>query len=200
MVSGPVPPACSADEEAELVRAVRSSGWLMEVLRAARTVDLPDWWIGGGVLRNLIWDGQHGGFDPRGVRDVDLTYYDAADLDPARDEAAEQALAAIAPHVRWDAKNQAAVHLWYPRVFGYAVPPLRSMAEAVATWPETATAVAVRLTDDDRIAVCAPLGLRDLLTGIWRRNPRRVSLAESRARLERQQVGRRWPKVRIVEP
>jgi uncharacterized protein len=77
---------------------------------------------------------------------------------------------------------------------------MTSMADAVATWPEGATAVAARLTSAGRIAVCAPLGLRDLLGGIWRRNPRRISLAQSRLRLERQQVARRWPKVRIVEP
>jgi uncharacterized protein len=42
--------------------------------------------------------------------------------------------------VPWEAKNQAAVHLWYERRFGQAVGPLTSIAEAVATWPETVSA------------------------------------------------------------
>jgi uncharacterized protein len=41
---------------------------------------------------------------------------------------------------------------------GGPVEPLMSIADAVATWPETATAVAVRLSHDGEVEVCAPLG------------------------------------------
>ena len=58
----------------------------------------------------------------------------------------------------WDVSNQA-VHLWYPRVFGIAVEPLASSAEAVATWPDTATCVALRLLDDGAFMTVAPFGL-----------------------------------------
>ncbi|MET7831258.1 nucleotidyltransferase family protein [Micromonospora sediminicola] len=63
--------------------------------------------------------------------------------------------------------------------------PLRTVADAVATWPEYATAVAVRLDAHDQITVCAPHGLDDLLDGVWRRNPARVSAEISRRRLSR---------------
>ncbi|HEX2774075.1 MAG TPA: nucleotidyltransferase family protein, partial [Micromonosporaceae bacterium] len=76
--------------------------------------------------------------------------------------------------------------------------PLTSIADAVATWPETATAVAVRLDDIDEVEVCAPLGLADLLDGVWRRNPRRVSLEQSQARLARHRPQERWPGVRLA--
>ncbi|WP_442934369.1 nucleotidyltransferase family protein [Micromonospora sp. CPCC 205546] len=39
----------------------------------------------------------------------------------------------------------------------------------------TTTAAAVRLDAHDQITVCAPHGLDDLLDGVWRRNPTRVS-------------------------
>jgi hypothetical protein len=32
---------------------------------------------------------------------------------------------------RWEATNQAAVHLWYEQTFGFAVPPLTSSADGV---------------------------------------------------------------------
>lgn len=70
----------------------------------------------------------------------------------------------------------------------------------MATWPETATAVAVRFGDDGEIVICAPLGLTDLLAGTWRRNPARVGLETSRKRLQRQQPALRWPDVRVVPP
>ena len=103
-----------------------------------------------------------------------------------------------APRTPWDAKNQAAVHLWYAHKFGYAVEPLRSSADRVATWPETATAVALRLTEGDGLIVCAPFGLIDLLGLVHRRNPRRVSVEEYERRLRSKRISERWPHVRVV--
>src|SRR5512132_2751181 len=134
----------------------------------------------------------------RAARDVDLAFFDPARLDRARDAEVEQALAARLPGVPWDAKNQAAVHTWYGRVFGGRVAPLRSAADGVATWPETATAVAVRLLPDDRLQVVAPCGLDDLFGLVCRRNPRRVSFAHYHRRLRDKRVTERWPKVEIV--
>ena len=89
---------------------VRSTPWLLEALRAARDVDPPDWLVGGGVLRDLVWDWLHGRPRPAPPRDVDLAFFDPARLDPARDAEVERALARRLPGVPWDAKNQAAVH------------------------------------------------------------------------------------------
>src|SRR6266540_1888458 len=118
----------------------------------------------------------------------------------------ERALVARLPGVKWDAKNQAAVHTWYPRRFGLKVEPLASAADGVSTWPETATAVAVRLErrpgdgePDGRLLVTAAHGLDDLLVGVWRRNPRRVTVAEYRRRLVAKRVSERWPKVVVVD-
>ena len=73
-----------------------------------------------------------------------------------------------------------------------------STADAVATWPETATAVALRLTHDDRLVVEAPCGLGDLLGMVHRRNPRRVSVEEYRRRLATKRIAERWPRATIV--
>ena len=183
----------------QLRAIVRASPWMMEVLRAARACAAPDWWVGGGVLRDLVWDGLHGDFDPARVKDVDLAYYDPCDLSHAREVELEGALAAQLTGVSWDAKNQAAVHLWYQRRFGVSLPRLGSAADGVATWPETATAVAVRLCADDAVEVLAPCGLADLLGGVCRRNPRWVTVEEYRRRLLRKRVAQRWPKV-VIEP
>jgi hypothetical protein len=60
----------------QLQAIVQASPWMMGVLRAARACAPPDWWVGGGVLRDLVWDGLHGDFDPARVKDVDLAFYD----------------------------------------------------------------------------------------------------------------------------
>ena len=175
MTLGTVAGGCggAADEPRRLERLteiIRSSSWFMEVLRAARDANPPDWLVGGGALRNLVWDRLHGQTRPTPPRDVDLAFFDPVRLDPQRDAEVERVLATRLPGVPWEAKNQAAVHRWYPRVFGFEVEPLASTEDGIATWPETATAVAVRLEPDDRLRVVAPCGLGDLLGLVCRRN------------------------------
>jgi hypothetical protein len=139
----------------ELETIIRGSEWFMAVLEAARDVKPPDWWIGAGALRDLVWDELHGGFEPGMVRDVDVAFFDATDLSSAAESALEHRLCERLPGVPWEAKNQAAVHTWYARRFGFEVEPLRSAAEGVSTWPETATAVGVRLLGNEEIELTA---------------------------------------------
>ncbi|MDQ3035379.1 MAG: nucleotidyltransferase family protein [Myxococcota bacterium] len=183
--------------EERLRAIVRESDALMSALRAARAVGLPDWYIGAGAVRDLVWDRLHDRA-PRAPRDVDVAFFDPSDLRRLRDHEAQEALARALPGVPWEATNQAAVHLWYEAVFGVSVPPLASCDEALATWPETVTCIGVRLRDDDAIEICAPLGLEDLFELVWRYNPVRASLDAFERRLARKDVAQRWPRARIV--
>jgi uncharacterized protein len=152
------------------------------------------WAIGAGAVRNLVWDALTGQGNP--PADVDLAYFDpGCDLD---ENALEDCLKACAPGVVWDAKNQALVHTWYHSVFGFPVEPLVSLEDAVATWPETCTCVAVQLSGDGSLQVIAPLGLEDLFGLVLRRNPRRVTEKLFRQRLRSKQIQQRWPGVRVV--
>jgi hypothetical protein len=100
----------------------------------------------------------------------------------------------------WDVKNQAAVHLWYRKVFGSNVAPFGSAVEAISTFPEIATCAGVRLLNDDDMLVIAPHGLDDLLDGICRHNPTRVSAAFYEQRLEAKGWRARWPMIHYVAP
>jgi len=170
----------------------------MRALRAARSVDAPDWLITAGAVRTAVWDALHGLAAPSRLADVDLNFFDPADLSPERDAAVEQELHLVAPEFPWEAKNQAAVHLWYPRRFGFAVEPFRSTAEAVATFPETATCVGVHLDAGDRLTVVAPHGLDDLLGLVLRHNPVRAPVAVYEERLASKRIAERWPRVTVV--
>jgi hypothetical protein len=149
-------------------------------------------------VRTAVWDRLHGYQAPTPVADIDLIFFDADDLSEQRERAVQARLSAELARVPWDVKNQAAVHLWYPKRFGLAVEPLSSSADAVATWPETATCVALRLGGDDQLEVCAPLGLDDLLGLVHRRNPRRVSVEEYERRLAAKRIAEHWPLATIV--
>jgi hypothetical protein len=192
----------------------------MRALHAARSVDAPDWLITAGAIRTAVWDHLHGfappaasppatpaasppaisppALPPASLADIDLAFFDPADLSPERDAAVEAALHAVAPDLPWEAKNQAAVHRWYPRRFGRAVEPFTCSADAVATFPETATCVALHLDAADRLTVVAPYGLDDLLGLVHRHNPRRVSAEFYEQRLADKRIAERWPRVTVL--
>jgi uncharacterized protein len=178
---------------------LRRAPLLMEALRAAREVDAPDWLINAGAIRDVVWDDLHGRPLTTPPRDVDLGFFDPDDLTPEHEAGVEAALRARAPDVPWEAKNQAAVHLWYPQRFGLEVPPFHSTDEAVATFPETASCVGVRLLPDNELLVVAPHGLDDLLGGVCRHNPARVSHEFYVRRLAEKGWRERWPRLRVIE-
>lgn len=127
-----------ADVDA-LVAHVRAEPWLLNALDAVAASKLPDAWIGAGILRDVVWGKRDHGFDPAEVHDVDVAFFDPDDMSRQRDDTAQRCLTSIAD-LPWEATNQAAVHIWYAEHFhAPAVPPLASVHEAVATWPETAT-------------------------------------------------------------
>ena len=183
----------------QLTEMIWATPWFREILGAARDCNPPDWLVGAGVIRNLVWDHLHGYQTPTPLADVDVIFFDPTDLSPARDHAVQEQLAGRMPSVQWEATNQAAVHLWYEEVFGFAVPPFQSSEEAVATWPETATSVAVRLLANDELHMVAPCGLADLFGLVLRRNPSRVTREQFQQRLRSKQISQKWPRVQIIQ-
>jgi uncharacterized protein len=105
----------------------------------------------------------------------------------------------LAPDISWDVTNQAAVHTWYPHVFGVEIEPLTCSADGVGTWPETATAIGMRLLADGSMGVVAPCGLDDLLNLVCRRNPRVVTIEQYRRRVANKRITKRWPRVRVFD-
>jgi hypothetical protein len=176
----------------------------MDVLATARELELPDWFIGAGAIRDLVWDVRFGhGFDPATIADIDLVYFDPDDLSKAREHELEARLSdafrsAGRSGAEWDVTNQAAVHTWFHvRFGGEPVAPLRSTEDGIATWPEHATCVGARLEADGAITVTAPHGLDALLDGVWSTNAIRVTPAVAARRLAKKHVGERWPRLRV---
>lgn len=141
-------------------------------------------WIGAGVVRNAVWDRLHGRPLAPPAGDVDVLWHDRGTGDPAADRAHEARLAALAPDVRWSVKNQARMH----RRNGDA--PYADVADAMRHWPETATAVAVRMDAGGRIEIAAPFGLDDLFALVVRPTPR--FRGEKRGQVVERIGAKRW--------
>lgn len=183
--------------ENRLIQLVRSSPALMELLSIARDLELSSWCIGAGAVRSLVWDNLHGFAALGHFEDVDVAYFDnMAGHDQERE--LSMRLSASYPSVRWDVTNQALVHHWFLTEHAAVVPPLRSLADGVATWPEYATCVGITLKKDDSIEVIAPYGLADLFDLRVRHNPVRASAALFTERVRSKRFAKRWPMLSII--
>jgi hypothetical protein len=184
--------------EHRLIEIAQRSDWMMSALQAARALQLNAWCIGAGAVRDAVWDALYGPATVHRPRDVDLAFFDTTDLSRERDLFLQHRLQQQMPLLPWEVVNQAGVHLWFESEFGHPVPPLTSLADAVASWPETATAIGLTLGEDHRVHVIAPLGLDDLFGGIVRRNPARVSVETYRRRCATKNYRRRWPQLCVL--
>ncbi|WP_257572858.1 nucleotidyltransferase family protein [Janthinobacterium sp. UMAB-56] len=181
------------------LRAIASATpWCMQALQAVAQLGLPDCCIGAGAVRKLVLDALHGDAQASALSDVDVAYFDAEDLLAESEVQLRQRLETLLPGVPWEVCNQARVHLWFEEYFGYAVPPLLSLNDAIASWPEFATAVGLYLQPDGEIGIVAPHGLDDLFNMVIRRNPARISLDGYAQRLASKNYAARWPRVTII--
>lgn len=139
-----------------LVRLLHADPVRWQALQAVRSLQLEDGWIGAGFVRDAVWDHLHGQVVSLPFGDVDVVWFDHEHPGRAADRIHESMLAALMPQLRWSVKNQARMH----RRNGDAA--YLSVADAIARWPETATAVAVRLDAGGRVEIMAPWGLDDL--------------------------------------
>jgi hypothetical protein len=168
----------------------------MDVLRAVRDLGLPDCWVAAGFVRNRVWDHVHGHPVSPLSEDIDVVWFDAAQCDAERDATLERALRDGDGSLDWSVKNQARMHARN----GDA--PYASATDAMRYWPETATAVGVRLGAGDAIEVAAPFGLDDLF-GLAVRPTRRFALEKRAvylARIRAKDWLGRWPRLRIETP
>lgn len=60
--------------------------------------------------------------------------------------------------------------MWYKDHFGYSIEPYTSIESTINTWPTTATAIGVKLDENNKFKVYAPFGLNDLFGKIVRPN------------------------------
>jgi hypothetical protein len=186
--------------DARLEAIVRGSARLMQVLRTARDLDLPDWLIFSGAVYQPVLNQLTGRELDYGIKDYDLAYFDAGDVSyDAEDVVIRQVAAAFEPPLREmvEVRNQARVHLWFESKFGEAYAPLGSSAEALTRFVSPLNAVGVRLEADDRLTIAAPFGLEDLFAMRLRPNPLRP-LAKSYARVAAAMQAR-WPELTLAD-
>lgn len=166
------------------------------ILRLAPELQMPNWYLGAGCIAQTIWNKLHG-FDLNcGIKDYDLVYYDPSNLSGEKEELYIQKGRELFKDIPVEIKNEARVHLWYEKHFGYPIVPYQSVEDAINTWPTTATCVAVKYYDKNQFTVYAPYGLNDLLGMIVRPNKTQITKEIYLKKAERWK--KIWHKLKII--
>jgi hypothetical protein len=182
--------------ERRLIDVVVRNPALVAVLNAMPELGLPNCHLAAGAIAQTVWNSALGRDASSGIRDIDLIYFDA-DLSESRElrfqEKVRERLTDL--DVPIDVKNEARVHLWYSRKFGYDISPYRSVQEAIASFPTTATSVGISRQGSEYL-ICAPFGLNDLFGLIVRPNPRQITREIYEAKVARLRLS--WPELTFL--
>lgn len=182
--------------EEEILSAIANDEWMLEVLRAAATLELPDWWVCAGFVRSKMWDELHDYAARTPLGDIDVIYYDEQTIDEEMEKGYERRLQVLMPGLPWSVKNQARMHKIND------LPPYRSSVDAISQFPETATALGVKVAESGQLELTAPHGLNDLIAmKVWPtpafENDERL-MTIYRQRLESKKWTQKWPKVALT--
>lgn len=179
-----------------LEAVLRSNPDLATLLDRFAAIALPEAWLVAGALVQTVWNHRFALPPTHGIADIDLVYFDP-DLSEETEAAHQARLRALFPLLtaRLDLKNQARVHQWYAAKFGKPLAPYRSVPDAIATYPTTATALGVRM-HQGRMELCAPFGTHDLLGGTVR--PNKVLVTREVYEKKAARWRRLWPELAIL--
>ena len=181
--------------EQDLIDFLQQDTELMKHLRTVSTLHLPDCWICAGYIRAKIWDHLHGYETPTQTDDVDVIYFDPHQTSERIEKELEQTLYQRDPDVPWSVKNQARMH------HVNHLPPYTSSTDALAHFPETVTAIGVRLDSNDELILAAPYGTQDLLSLQVRPTPLFEATSSKHPiylkRLEQKNWRAQWPNITL---
>lgn len=183
--------------DARLHAIVRAHPVLSAVLDRFAAVGLPDAWLVAGAIAQGVWNAATGRAPTYGLKDIDIVYFDGADLSAESEAMHEARLRALFADlaVKLDVKNEARVHLWYADTFGNGLEPYRSSEDAIGTFPTTATSIGIR-PQGDALGLCAPFGVDDLLAGVVRPNKRQITQAVYERKTARWRA--LWPELTYI--
>ncbi|MFD1775669.1 nucleotidyltransferase family protein [Paenibacillus rhizophilus] len=172
--------------------------WLLSLFGRAESLSPHPYYIGAGCLVQTVWNELTGRPPMYGVSDIDIVYFDDADLGYEAEngvvERGKRLFAELPFPV--DIKNQARVHLWYPERFGVGLAPYPSLEAAIDSWPTTASSLGARKEAHGSWRIYAPFGLEDLFRLTVR--PNKTLVTESAYYAKADKWKSKWPELAVI--
>jgi uncharacterized protein len=147
------------------LQAILTDTPIGSVLPAIAQLNLPDWWLAGGAVRNSVWRAIFGENCNLIINDFDIAFFDESG-NRFQEISAKTNLTEQFPDYKFDVKNQASFARWRSGSQAYT-----STEDGVKNWLHTATSVGVKLNMQGQWEFFTPYGLDDLFAGIIRPTP-----------------------------
>ncbi|MDQ0971385.1 hypothetical protein QFZ31_001263 [Neobacillus niacini] len=173
----------------DVIKLIRSDEKMMEIIKIASTLNLPDWWICAGFVRSKIWDTLHGFTERTETQDVDVIYFDNQHIDENFEKELENKLVSMMPSIPWSVKNQARMHVIND------FPPYNSSEDAISRFPESVTALGVKLDKENILVLTAPWGLEDVINLEVKPTPYFTETKELAAIYEQRMIKKNWKSI-----
>ncbi|CAM3811025.1 nucleotidyltransferase family protein [Mesobacillus thioparans] len=173
----------------DIINLIQSDEEMMKIIHTASSLNLPDWWICAGFVRSKIWDTLHGFPERTMTPDVDVIYFDPGNPNEEDEKVLEQKLNHLLPGVPWSVKNQARMHSVNQ------IAPYTSSEDAISKFPETATALGVKLDRENKLILTAPCGIEDVLNLKVKPTPFFTETNERAAIYKQRLVKKNWKAV-----
>lgn len=164
----------------DIISLIKEDEWMMDILRSVRLLKLPDWWVCAGFVRSKIWDTLHDFSERTPIPDIDVIFFDQTNISEFVEKKLEEKLKPLNPDIPWSVKNEARMHM------KSNVSPYSSSVDAISKFPETATALGVKLNITDNVILTAPWGISDVVnlevkpTPFFTKNKKRIEIYEER--------------------
>lgn len=180
--------------ETQLEQILSESRLFQELPEHAPKFALPNWYIAGGCVTQTIWNSLLHLPPLHGLKDIDLVYFNAGhdENDDHQEQLRVQEILQNLP-LPVDVINQARVHEWYTKKFGYAIPAYTNTEDGISTWLPT-FAIGVR-QESRGLKIFAPFGLSFAFEMRLSPNKRQITkdiYSKMAARLKKD-----WPSIRI---
>ncbi len=183
-------------QKEDVLRFIREDEWMMEILKVVRSLGLPDWWVCAGFVRSKIWDVLHGFHERTPLPDIDVIYFDPTNIEEKEEIKWQKLLKSMRADIPWSVTNEARMHL------ANHIPPYSSSEDAISKFPETVTALGVKLDQDGQLILTAPWGIDDVIrmevkpTPFFKASRERMTIYHKRIKQKKWQET--WPKVKIL--
>jgi uncharacterized protein len=174
------------------------NNYLIEVIKILSNDPSEQFYVGAGAIAQTVWNYHFGNELTFGIDDIDIVYFNNNDLSENAESNIIERLSLKLKQFPFviDIKNQARVHLWYKKKFGYNIVQIASIKDAIDRWPTTATAIGVRLNNKNDLEIYSPFGLDDLFSGIIRANKKQIT-PEIYNNIANKWL-KKWPKLKMI--
>ena len=170
---------------------------IQQIFDRADQFRMSQWYLGAGCIAQTVWNCLSGQELTAHISDIDLVYFDAQDCSYEGEHRHINHIEELFKDtpIPIDIKNQARVHLWYEKHFGYPIKPYQSLEDAINRWPTTATCIGVTYRRNEFV-VYAPYGLNDVFGMIVK--PNKVQITEEIYLNKVKRWKQCWPQLTIM--